>query len=336
MAHSMGGTVATALLPSPNISAIITMSTPHTLPPVRLDARIDKIYQHNRRILLSDPTPILSLCGGATDDMISSESCILPLPSTNLSHHADIYRRTVFTSALEGVWTGVGHREMVWCHQVRWRVAKAALELGTSSVTGMGLVLDKWLRDGHMLPPELESPGAQSRNVVLDNKESYEILSADARLFLKEPRKSRMYLLPVMPSQNPAAFVLFLSQGSIPPVAPQKPSPLRVSVYICSSDSQVEDDAPACQTLQPTTLRLVPNPMPGMMFPVPNEGSDESEGVVVFEANVRPPTRWVGVQVEDADGRGWVIAGMNSSQDVTSNVGMLGLCYRCSLDDSTQ
>ncbi|KAG2349887.1 hypothetical protein BDR05DRAFT_259598 [Suillus weaverae] len=27
----------------------------------------------------------------------------------------------IFTSALEGAWTGIGHREMVWCHQVRWR-----------------------------------------------------------------------------------------------------------------------------------------------------------------------------------------------------------------------
>ncbi|KAG1782508.1 hypothetical protein EV702DRAFT_386529 [Suillus placidus] len=62
----------------------------------------------------------------------------------------DFLRRTVFTSALEGAWTGVGHREMVWCHQmvrifcgyttrvtvvvyarlVTSLVARAALELG--------------------------------------------------------------------------------------------------------------------------------------------------------------------------------------------------------------
>lgn len=130
MGHSMGGVVATSLLPSSDISTIITMSTPHTVPPARFDSRIDDIYRKGKRVLDLDPTPVVSLCGGASDMMIPSESCILQQPSSG-----DIFRRTVFTSALEGAWTGVGHREMVWCHQVRWRVARAALEVGGSRET---------------------------------------------------------------------------------------------------------------------------------------------------------------------------------------------------------
>lgn len=143
MGHSMGGIVATSLLPSNRISAILTMSAPHTLPPARFDARVDEIYHANTQTLFSDPTPMVSLCGGATDMMIPSESCILPPIAAG-----HLYRKTVFTSALEGAWTGVGHQEMVWCHQVRWRIARAALKLGmANNPKGRGLVLDKWLRE---------------------------------------------------------------------------------------------------------------------------------------------------------------------------------------------
>jgi len=113
MGHSMGGIVATSLLPSPNVSAFITMSTPHEIPPARFDRRIPAIYEHNKATLTIADTPILSLCGGATDLMVLSESCILPEVAS-----MNVYRRTIFSSALEGCWT-VGHQVMVWCYQVR-------------------------------------------------------------------------------------------------------------------------------------------------------------------------------------------------------------------------
>ena len=105
MGHSMGGIVATSLLPSSNISAVITMSTPHQLPPARFDRRIASIYNNNRAALAASNTPILSLCGGATDLMVPSESCILP----GVPNVVGVYRRTVFSSALEGCWTSIGH-----------------------------------------------------------------------------------------------------------------------------------------------------------------------------------------------------------------------------------
>jgi GPI inositol-deacylase len=95
------GVVETSLLPSVHISAIITMSTPHALPHARFDSLIDEIYRRNRLILDSDPTPILSLCGGATDMMISSESCVLEKQGAGA-----MLRRTVSTSALEGAYSG--------------------------------------------------------------------------------------------------------------------------------------------------------------------------------------------------------------------------------------
>jgi glycosylphosphatidylinositol deacylase len=53
------------------------------------------------------------------------------------------------------------------------------------------------------------------------------------------------------------------------------------------------------EELYPSSLKLIPNPSPEKPFPVPHEGVDESEGVVVAEAEVSGSNgdehRWVAV-----------------------------------------
>ncbi|KAF8897930.1 PGAP1-like protein-domain-containing protein [Infundibulicybe gibba] len=301
MGHSMGGVVASYLLPSTDISAIITMSTPHTLPPVRFDSRIDDIYDRNQRILRSDPTPIISLCGGATDAMIPSETCILPDSSPGA------FRRTVFTSALEGSWTGVGHREMVWCHQVRWR---------------KGLILDRWLRDGHALVVDGLDPNLES-TVPSD----FEILTPGARLNLANPETAKTYFFLSL-----RIFTLFVSQGSVGHISPQNPIPLRVTVSICSkrlgdgpltSLSGLECSAPG-----PRTSKLLPQPIPGSVFPTPNEGSDESVGVVLYETHIHHSpgdAQWIKISVDGADNRGWISGSFTHDHDIRKNTGTFGL-----------
>lgn len=326
MGHSMGGIVATSLLPSGNISAIITMSTPHTLPPARFDSRIDTLYDKLQLILYQDPTPIVSVCGGATDMLISSESCILPQTSNNT------FRRTVFTSALEGAWTGVGHREIVWCHQVRWRVARAALELGgASTLPSRATLLDKWLRDGHSLPPD----ALKTEDYILDisNALLVETLPPGKKLLLRSPGISKTYLLPVRrdPTSSTSKKVTVLaSRGSISSVAPQNPLPLRVSVFSCTTFSASQHSALQCITLKPDTLKLIPNPAAGKVFPVPDEGSDESEGSVLYESHVpyiEPEEQWIAVKVDSvgADGQGWIAAGLSVNRPVLSTVSTLSL-----------
>lgn len=331
LGHSMGGIVATSLLPHENISAIITMSTPHTLPPARFDRNIDYIYNHNRETLLKNRTPILSLCGGATDLMIPSESCILPPADVDQSGQTP-FRRTVFSSALEGSWTGVGHREMVWCHQVRWRVARAVLELGAAnSINARGNILDTWVRDGHILPPGYSTT---STGLLELQSGDYTVLPANLHLTVRNPTGSHVYLLPVVPdSTSPGSsyqkIILYLSQGSIPPTSPQNPLPLRASIFICH-------DRSTCSPLQASTLKLIPNAFPGRPFPVPDEGSDESEGVVVFEANVPVEDgTHIAVKMEHGDGRGWIVAGFLSSEPVVnlaSSIGEVELSYLHALD----
>ncbi|KAI6040448.1 PGAP1-like protein-domain-containing protein [Pisolithus marmoratus] len=317
MGHSMGGIVGTALLPSPNISALITMSTPHTLPPVRFDSRIEEIYARNSRILLEDETPILSLCGGATDTLVSSESCVIP--ESDQLPGGGLYRRTVFTSALQGAWTGVGHREMVWCHQVRWRVARAALELGAAvpardAVAARGRVLDRWLRDGLLVLDE--------ESIELHHG-TYETLPQGMDLMLKNPHGKRTYLLPVVPGEELSTFVLYVSGGAISGVAPHHSLDLQVSVQLCVPSTGTEGTGPSvpttCTHLRPTVLKLLPNPLPGRPFPVPDEGSDESEGVVLFEGEIPPDVQgWVGVSINagEQEGGGWVVGGFDRREIV--------------------
>ncbi|KAF5321343.1 hypothetical protein D9619_000541 [Psilocybe cf. subviscida] len=319
MGHSMGGIVATSLLPSANISAIITMSTPHILPPARFDSRVDALYERLQTVLHNDPTPIVSICGGATDMMIPSESCIIPRVDEG------VFRRTVFTSALEGAWTGVGHREMVWCHQVRWRVARAALELGgASTTTSRAAVLDKWLRDGHSLPPIFEP----KQSLDISRVSNPQKLPPGKRLALNEPTISTTYLLPIQQEDDaPQKLTVLVSHGTILSVGPHNTIPLRVSVFSCQSS-----DSTDCKPFSPNTLKLIPNPARGSTFPVPHEGSDESAGVVFFESIVPPESKhqWVAITVEGADGRGWVVADVAPQEKIVDSISTLRAAFGAS------
>ncbi|TFK55658.1 PGAP1-domain-containing protein [Heliocybe sulcata] len=317
LGHSMGGIVSTSLLPDPRISTIITMSTPHTLPPARFDRRIDDIYRKNADILETDSTPILSLCGGAIDMQIPSEACVLPLGKGE-----DVYRRTVFTTALEGAWTGVGHLAMVWCHQVRWRVARAALELAaltSSRSQGKAKILDEWFPGGDKLS------SASIANIhdsfVIGNTQEYEVLPDNMKLLLKNPTGSHTYLVPIPLSSQSQLFTLYLSGGTLLQYGKrvhQLPSRLGVSIYLCSLSSDVIPET-KCAVLEPASLKLIPNPPLSRPFPLPDEGTDESEGIVMFSAEL-PTTgeNHVAVRVEEADGTGWLVAAVEDTTEIVN------------------
>jgi glycosylphosphatidylinositol deacylase len=322
MGHSMGGIVVQAVLdhhnPTANytvsrhVSAVFTMSTPHRLPPARFDQRIERVYSMATRGRETG-VPVLSICGGVADGMIPSESCSLGEDGGNSNV------KTVFTSGMEGAWTGVGHREMVWCHQVRWRIARASLEIGTSSDPME--VLNRWFRDGS--GRELStSPGS-----TLELQDgTFNVLPEDVHLTLKNPSGSEipMYLLPV-PSTS-KQFILYLSQGSIGALSPHNHIPLQAIVYRCW-------DTTACEEMQADTLKLIPNPIDGKPFPVPMDpqkkigGVDESEGVVLFEGEVDGTQGgYVGVKLRHADGRGWVLGGFTGEHE-RKPVTMLDLLF---------
>ena len=292
---------------------------------------------------MKDETPILSICGGITDLQIPSEFCNLPMGSSypdNPTNSTVGIRKTVYTSALEGCWTGVGHNEMVWCHQVRWRIARAALEVGGVSTkyanndemkrAEVGKILDFWFRDALEFP---DVPAVNPMSLDLEASSSMnEFLEEGASLQVQKPVAEHVYLLPVPRSKGVTGslsdyhnFVLYLSRGTIDPVSPSHPLPLSASIYICSRH-QSSSTTPVCTPLHPTSLRLIPDPPTDKPFPElmnhsdkSGGGVDESEGVVVFEASVSSVTSndgdsWVAVWLKNANGgeRGWVNGGFET------------------------
>ncbi|KAI7858243.1 PGAP1-like protein-domain-containing protein [Circinella umbellata] len=125
--HSMGGIVARLMLTLPNyrpntINTILTLATPHTIPPIVLGPKMARVYDqisfsstvfnnNNNNITL------ISLAGGTSDSIVNSDSAILPIGKERL---------TVFSTAIPKVWTSCDHMAILWCNQLV-RVVAAAL-----------------------------------------------------------------------------------------------------------------------------------------------------------------------------------------------------------------
>jgi glycosylphosphatidylinositol deacylase len=140
----MGGVVARlAMNDLPNlIDIIITMSTPHALPPVTLSRDMDTIYDTLAAQVYNSSAPLLfSICGGTADTQIASDACVIPTSSVTKDDGFSI-----FTTGMPGAWTSVEHQTMVWCHQVRWRVARTLLGMtSTGNRQDKLTVAEEWL-----------------------------------------------------------------------------------------------------------------------------------------------------------------------------------------------
>ena len=140
----MGGVVARLAMDDlPNlIDVIMTMSTPHAIPPVTLAREMDTIYDSLSAQTYNTSTALLfSICGGTADTQIASDACVIPTHSITKDDGF-----TIFTTGMPGAWTGVEHQTMVWCHQVRWRVARALLGMTATPIRQDKLaVAEEWL-----------------------------------------------------------------------------------------------------------------------------------------------------------------------------------------------
>lgn len=118
------------------------------MPPVTFDWGMEKIYGEIERYWRcrrdqagaggGEPElPVLvSLCGGTADTQISSDACALPsyLPQTGIAisekaRQDDPGTFAVFTTGIEGIWTGADHQAIVWCDQIRAKVATTVLDM---------------------------------------------------------------------------------------------------------------------------------------------------------------------------------------------------------------
>ncbi|ORX48560.1 PGAP1-domain-containing protein [Hesseltinella vesiculosa] len=148
VAHSMGGTVARAMFTMHNyqpstINTIITLATPHLLPPAPFDWKLSQIYDDIHQFwkaafeptalsvhpLRPSPVDILkdvcliSIAGGNLDTTVSSDSANVN-PFLPPSHGF-----TVFTSTVPFVWSGADHIQILSCNQVVHVLAKTLLNI---------------------------------------------------------------------------------------------------------------------------------------------------------------------------------------------------------------
>lgn len=142
VAHSMGGFVARTMLTLPNykessINSIISLSSPHSAPPLPFDADIIKLYaavdafwylalpnspqgptSNEAKARLSNVS-LISITGGASD-------AILPADYTTLGFLVPPERGfSVFTTGIPNVWSPMDHLAIVWCSQLRRALAYA-------------------------------------------------------------------------------------------------------------------------------------------------------------------------------------------------------------------
>ncbi|GKT80250.1 GPI inositol-deacylase [Colletotrichum tofieldiae] len=224
LGHSMGGIVARTMLIMPNyqsnsINTIITMSAPHSRPPVTFDGQIVKIYDdindywrhaYSQKWANNNPlwhVTLVSIAGGGLDTVVPSDYASVEsiIPET--------HGFTVFTTGIPGVWTSMDHQAILWCDQFRKVVARAmydVVDVHRSSQTKPRAermrVFKKWFLTGmeSIAEKTLPSEGPSTLLTLEDNSNA--ILAQGERLVLRqlgrEP-KPRAHLLPVPPQGSP-------------------------------------------------------------------------------------------------------------------------------------
>ncbi|PWN45114.1 PGAP1-domain-containing protein [Ceraceosorus guamensis] len=163
LGHSMGGVVARLSLLQPNhpvadsagapiVDTIVTLSSPHVYPPVPLDDSIESLYaplRHQSLAAHANATPplLISISGGLLDTQLPAEPSSLSL--------SDFWparaRLDSFTSNMPALWSSVDHLAMMWCDQLRRKVARGALldtdaSSSRSSEQGLSRRRELWRR----------------------------------------------------------------------------------------------------------------------------------------------------------------------------------------------
>lgn len=138
--HSMGGMVARTMLTMPNyqsnsINTIVTLSAPHTRPPVSFDGDIVKTYKevndywrhaYSQTWAIDNPlwhVTLISIAGGGLDNVLPSDYASLA------SLVPDTHGFTVFTASIPNVWTGMDHLAITWCDQFRKSVVRSLYDI---------------------------------------------------------------------------------------------------------------------------------------------------------------------------------------------------------------
>jgi glycosylphosphatidylinositol deacylase len=136
LAHSMGGIAARHMFLQPDFSAetvktLVTLSTPHALPPATFDRGVEEIYSRTnefwRESYANSSGPlqdllVISIAGGMADTMISSDYADI----SNLVPESHGFG--VMTSSVPDLFSPVDHLAMMWCDQLRQHIVRGLIQ----------------------------------------------------------------------------------------------------------------------------------------------------------------------------------------------------------------
>ncbi|KAJ1990520.1 GPI inositol deacylase [Dimargaris cristalligena] len=155
--HSMGGVVARTAITLSNyrprsVNTILTLSSPHLLPPAPLESYVDTLYrttnefwirefnQPANRSLLTDMS-LVSIAGGNLDAMVGSD---LAFVDTSVPANHGF---TVFTTQIPGVWLSMDHQSILWCKQMADVVSHTLMGIVNARLPGQTKPLPERMRE---------------------------------------------------------------------------------------------------------------------------------------------------------------------------------------------
>jgi hypothetical protein len=297
------------------VKGIVTMSTPHALPPVSIDRGMERVYDEIEEFWAKgfgvgrgERPVLISICGGTADTQIASDGCALPrYPSVDSKPDQDEDSRvedkgtfSVFTTGIHGVWTGVDHQAMVWCDQVRTRVAKVLL--GMQARPRKGSPSGERMRIARIARRELigdvtdRLKGGRGGRI----KPEIEVRLIDKDRPIVRGKGIRKISCPLADSKG--CIVELMGEFRVRGVGPEGKAPMEVYAAEEGGRTWIPTDLLVIEVLPPSAP-FGPDVQP-IAFPLPSEGARSDEGLTYVKLKV------VGDIIVDMDEGGWAVVGM--------------------------
>lgn len=278
----MGGIVARAAFLQPHyqahsISTLITIATPHVVPPATVDRAVDNVYNdinsywrqgyglefgaysERAREELSDSV-MISLSGGLSDTTIASEAVsLLSLLPSNDSHGF-----TVFTTSIPGIHTPIDHLALLWCEQLLQTISLGILSIidvnqargVVKRETRVALLGDKLLGGLESSSKRVEGRGVTLQALKQDG--GGRTLNVGERLILRadETTGRNIFVMPIPPTRTYGSALVFtlLTSSNI-----GRARDSAVEVYACSPNDDLDANTePICTPLFPSHTSVLP------------------------------------------------------------------------------
>lgn len=114
----MGGIVVNELFNIPEyrsglVDLVISLSTPHAMPPTPFSRNMASLYDQRSNASIN-----VAVSGGSADSLLPADVTYAPIGHNSLS---------ILSTSIPGVWAPISHQAIVWCDQLRRKLAKAVL-----------------------------------------------------------------------------------------------------------------------------------------------------------------------------------------------------------------